>query len=106
MTAARTTDGEGPTNATYATIAIAVSAARCRRRSPPASAPSVDATIAMFQPEIATTWLAPPIVKAFARSRSTRSRRPMRMPAARPDSGSGMDRSRPSAAARRTPSTV
>ena len=30
----------------------------------PASAPSVDATIAMFQPLIATTWLAPAIVKA------------------------------------------
>jgi hypothetical protein len=40
------------------------------------------ATIAMFQPEIATTWLTPAVVNAAARSRSTRSRRPIRMPAA------------------------
>ena len=54
--------------------------------------------MAMFQPEIATTWLTPAAVKAFARSRSTRSRRPMRMPAARPASGSGSARASPSAA--------
>ena len=80
--------------------------ARRRRRSPPATAPSVDATIAMFQPEIATTWLAPAMVNALARSRSTRSRSPMSTPAAKPASGSGMELSRPSAAARRRPSSV
>ena len=37
-----------------------------------------------LQPEMATTWLTPAAVNAFARSRSTRSRRPMRIPAARP----------------------
>ena len=45
--------------------------------------------MAMFQPEMATTWLTPAVVNAAARSRSTRSRSPMRMPAARPASGSG-----------------
>ena len=96
----------GPTNSTYTTIASAVSTARRRRCIPPASAPSVDATIAMFQPEIATTWLAPAVVNAAARSRSTRSRSPISTPAASPASGSGIDRSMPSAAARRNPSSV
>ena len=45
--------------------------------------------MAMFQPEIATMWLAPAVAKSAARSRSTRSRRPMRIPAASPASGSG-----------------
>ena len=45
--------------------------------------------MAMFQPEIATTWLTPAVVNAAARSRSTRSRRPIRIPAASPASGSG-----------------
>ena len=80
--------------------------ARRRRCMPPAIAPSVDATIAMFQPEIATTWLAPAVVKAAARSRSTRSRSPISTPAASPASGSGIDRSIPAAAARRKPSSV
>ena len=62
--------------------------------------------MAMFQPEMATTWLAPAVVNAAARSRSTRSRSPISTPAASPASGSGMDRSRPSAAARRNPSSV
>ena len=61
-------------------------AAEPRRRAPTSAA-----TIAMFQPEIATTWLTPAVVKSAARSRSTRSRRPMRMPAASPASGSGSD---------------
>ena len=47
-------------------------------------------------PEIATTWLAPTVVKAAARSRSTRSRRPMTIPAARPASGSGIAAARAS----------
>lgn len=106
MTPARTTDGDGPTKATYMTIATAVRTARRRRWSPPAIAPRVDATIAMFQPLIATTWLAPAIVKASARSRSTRSRSPMSTPAASPASGSGIERSMPSAAVRRKPSRV
>ena len=83
-----------------------MSTARRRRCSPPASAPSVDATIAMFQPLMATTWLAPAIVNASARSRSTRSRSPISTPAARPASGSGIERSMPAAAARRKPSRV
>ena len=46
--------------------------------------------MAMFQPEMATMWLTPAVVKAAARFRSTRSRNPMRIAAARPPSGSGM----------------
>jgi hypothetical protein len=103
---ARTTDGEGPTKSTYTAMATAVSTARRRRCMPPAMAASVDATIAMFQPEMATTWLAPAVVNAAARSRSTRSRSPISTPAASPASGSGIARSSPSAATRRSPSSV
>ena len=106
IAAARTTEAEGPTKVTYATIATTVSVARRRRAIPPAIAASVEATIAMFQPEIATTWLAPAVVKSAARSRSTRSRRPIRTPAARPDSGSGMARAIPSAAPSRRLTSV
>jgi len=60
-----------------------------RRTRPRSSAPTSPATIAMFQPEMATTWLAPAVAKSAASARSTRSRRPMRMPAASPASGSG-----------------
>ena len=60
----------------------------------------------MFQPEIATTWLTPAVVKAAARSRSTRSRRPMRIPDASPACGSGRARVRASSPARRMPSIV
>ena len=67
-------------------------------------APIAAATIAMFQPEMATTWLTPAVVNAAARSRSTRSRRPMRMPAARPASGSGRTRVSASPAPRRSAS--
>jgi hypothetical protein len=105
ITPARTTDADGPTNATYATIATAVRMARRRRWRPPATAASVDATMAMFQPEMATTWLAPAVVNAAAKSRSTRSRSPISTPAARPASGSGSARSSPSAAPRRRPSS-
>ncbi len=35
---------------------------RRRRANRPASAPTLAATIAMFQPEIATTWLTPAVV--------------------------------------------
>lgn len=101
IAAARTTDGDGPTNATYATIATLVSTVRRRRPIPPTSAPMLVATIAMFQPEIATMWLTPAVVKSAASWRSTRSRSPMRMPAARPASGSGRVRVRPVAALRR-----
>ncbi len=50
------------------------------------------ATIAMFQPEMATMWLTPAVVKAAATSRSTRSRSPIRIAAASPPSGSGRTR--------------
>ena len=86
------------------TIATAVTIARRRRPSRPAMAPTAAATIAMFQPEIATTWLTPAVVKSAATSRSTRSRRPMRMPAASPASGSGRTRVSVSPASRRQPS--
>ena len=45
-------------------------------RSPAEGRRDQPATIAMFQPEIATTWLAPAVAKSAARSRSTRSRSP------------------------------
>ena len=61
--------------------------------------------MAMFQPEMATTWLTPAVVKAVARSRSTRSRRPIRIPAASPASGSGSARPRASPEARRSVSS-
>jgi hypothetical protein len=102
IAAARTTDGDAPENATYATIASIVSTDRRRRPSDPPSAPTAAATIAMFQPEIATTWLTPAAVKSAASSRSTRSRRPIRMPAARPASGSGSTLASAVAALRRT----
>ena len=105
ISAARTTDADAPANATYATIATIVTTDRRRRPRRPAIAPMAAATIAMFQPEIATTWLTPAVVNAAARSRSTRSRRPMRMPAARPASGSGRTRVSASPALRRRPSS-
>ena len=77
-------------------------AARRRRDSRPHSAATQAATIAMFQPEIATTWLAPTVVKSAARSRSTRSRRPMTIPDARPASGSGIAAASAAAAWRRS----
>ena len=48
----------------YETTATAVTIARRRRPSRPAIAPTAAATIAMFQPEIATTWLTPAVVNA------------------------------------------
>ena len=93
MTAARTTEGVAPANSVYATIAASVTTARRRRRSsPPRSAATVAATIAMFQPEMATMWLTPAVVKSAATSLSTRSRRPIRIAAASPPSGSGRTR--------------
>jgi hypothetical protein len=74
---------------------------RRRRPNPPPRAPTLAATIAMFHPEMATTWLAPTVVNAAARSRSTRSRSPTRMPAASPASGSGIARISAAEAARR-----
>ena len=65
------------------------------------AAPRRAATIAMFQPEMATTWLTPAVAKSAASVRSTRSRSPMRMPAASPASGSGNDRRSASPAASR-----
>ena len=86
-------------------IARAVNATRRRRATLPATAASVVATMAMFQPEIATTWVAPTVVNAADRSRSTRSRRPMRIPLARPASGSGIARWMARSAPRRSPSS-
>lgn len=101
MRAARTTDGDAPAKTVYATTAAAVASARRRRDRRRIRAATTPATIAMFQPEMATTWLTPAAVKAAARARSTRSRNPTRMPAASPASGSGRTRARPSPVARR-----
>lgn len=104
ISAARTTDGDAPAATTYAATTAAVAAPAARfdarpRRSAATSAP----TIAMFQPEIATTWLTPAVAKSAASWRSTRSRRPIRIPAASPASGSGRTRRRASPAASRMP---
>ena len=72
--------------------------ARAARRG---ARPTSPATRAMFQPEIATTCERPVAVNAAARSRSTRSRSPTRIPAARPAAGSGSARASASPAARR-----
>ena len=53
---------------------------RARRGRPRITAPTRPATIAMFQPEIATTWLAPAVAKSAASERSTRSRSPIEDP--------------------------
>ena len=92
ITAARTTDGEPPAATTYATTVPSTASVTTRRWRPRSSAPTSPATIAMFQPEMATTWLTPAVVKSAASVRSTRSRSPMRIPAASPASGSGSDR--------------
>src|SRR6476661_241283 len=55
MAPARRTDGDAPANATYDAIAIAISTDRRRRLSRPARPATIAPTIAMFQPEIATT---------------------------------------------------
>ncbi len=102
IAAARRTDGEAPAKATYPAMAAAVRIVRLRRPSLPPSAATDAATIAMFQPEMATTWLIPAVVKSAATSRSTRSLRPMRIPAASPASGSGSARARASAEERRS----
>ena len=104
MTPARTTEADAPANTTYATIAPIVATDRRLRPSFPANAPTAAATIAMFQPEMATTWLTPAVVKSAARPRSTRSRRPMRIPAASPASGSGRTDARADPAERRSSS--
>ena len=105
MRAARTTDADAPAKATYVTIAMIVTTDRRRRPSRPVNAAIAVATMAMFQPEMATTWLTPAAVNAAARSRSTRSRSPMRIPAARPASGSGRTWVNASAAPRRRSSS-
>ena len=88
-------------------MAPSVTSERPRRPSRPRSRLATSAaTIAMFQPEIATTWLTPAVVNAAARSRSTRSRRPMRIPAASPASGSGSARVSASPEPRRAASTT
>ncbi len=89
MTAARTTDGDAPAATTYATTVPRIASVTRRRGRPRSTAPTRPATIAMFQPEIATTWLTPAVAKSAASDRSTRSRSPTRIPAASPASGSG-----------------
>ena len=106
MTAARSTDEEAPVRIVYPTSARTIASARRRRGQERRKAAIVAATIAMFQPEIATTWLTPAVVKAAARSRSTRSRNPIRIPAASPACGSGKAWVRASSPARRTASIV
>ncbi len=89
MRAARTTGGEAPTSATYAQTAARVASIRGRRPSPRRTIPSAAMTIAMFHPEIATTWLRPVATKSAVTGLGTRSRIPSRIPAARPAAGSG-----------------
>ncbi len=55
ISAARTTDADAPANATYMTIARIVTTDRRRRPRRPVMAAMAAATIAIFQPEMATT---------------------------------------------------
>ena len=105
ITAARRTDGEAPARIVYSAIAPTVATARRRRAHAPSRAATSPATSAMFQPEMATTWERPVVVKSAARSRSTRSRSPIRMPAARSAAGSGSVRASASPASARMPWT-
>ena len=107
MTAARFTDGVAPAKSVYATMAARVTTALRRRLNiPPRSAATVAATMAMFQPDIATMWLTPAVVKSVATSLSTRSRNPIRIAAASPPSGSGRTRWIASPEAWRNPSSA
>ncbi len=105
IAAARTTDADAPARTVYATIATRITPDRVRRARPARRAPTSPATIAMFQPEMATTCERPVAVNAAARSRSTRSRSPTRIPAASPAAGSGSARARELPAARRVRSS-
>lgn len=55
MTAARTTEAESPTKTVYARMVATAMATRRRRWSREVAAMAQPATIAMFQPEMATT---------------------------------------------------
>ncbi len=55
ITAARTTDGDAPAATTYAQIVRPTISATARRGRPRRAAVTSPPTIAMFQPEIATT---------------------------------------------------
>ena len=106
MAPARSTDGEAPANTMYDDDRDGGDDRSATTPEPPGHRPpTAAATIAMFQPEIATTWLTPAVVKSAATSRSTRSRSPMRIPAASPASGSGRTRVSASPASRRQPSS-
>jgi hypothetical protein len=85
----------------YAQIASTVATERGRRPSPRSAAARHAATIAMFQPLIATTWLRPAVAKSSATPRSTRSRNPTTIPVASPAWGSGRTPAIASPAARR-----
>ena len=89
MTAARTTLAPPPAAIAYAAITPTTAADRHLRGSRPRNAPTVAATIAMFQPLMATMWLSPEVVKSAASVRSTSSLRPSTIPDARPASGLG-----------------
>ncbi len=105
IAAARTTDGDAPASTVYSTIATRIPPDRVRRARPASTAPTSPATMAMFHPEMATTCERPVAVNAAARSRSTRSRSPTRIPAASPAAGSGSARVSESPAARRVRSS-
>ena len=91
MSAARTTLALPPASSVKPASATTIATVRERRDMPVARSmpPTTAPTRQMFQPLMATTWLRPVVVKLSATSRATRSRRPTRMPDARPAIGSG-----------------
>ena len=101
MSAARTTDGLAPVSSDVA----ADGGGRERRGRPsPAGAPgragrtaaaTRAATMAMFQPEMATTWVRPAVAKASLISGAIDARTPSRIPAPSAASGSGTRSFRP-----------
>ena len=108
ISAARTTDGEAPVSRTYEVTALIAGDGRqpSARRQPgkrSRCAAAIAATMAMFQPEIATTCVRPARAKASLIAGSMPARTPSRMPAASAASGSGTSRFRPESSHERTP---
>ena len=101
IVAARTTLAPAPAASAYAAIAASVATERRRRLTRRRIAAMTPPTTAMFQPLIATMWVKPAAVNAVATSRSTWSRNPTRIPAARPACGAGRTRASSSPASRR-----
>ena len=74
--------------------------------SGPTTAVTSAATMAMFQPEMATTWVRPAVAKASLISGAIDARTPSRIPAPSAASGSGTMSFSPSSSAARSPARI